>query len=448
MSLYSTSIATAIIDPSFTSTRRCEFRIPFKNQAYLPNLRLGNVGVTVNATTAYALGCGVSGIIKRIVLLDGEEEIDSLREANAWLTFKSFMRPNTEAESIKIPLEGGGGRGFTSSTSMEVAVPAPFQKYATVAGDNVNSHLHTGTIDLRTVFPILNSITHLSTNTFQNLRIVIEYETDQARIVVDTTQQAIPVVPILMADEITDEALIATLDKQLMANPVFWDTIEVDRIGLKAIQGAGADLTSQQISLQSNGFLGKYVKRLCIQKSPQDPSLNVINGLVQGFGGNGSVSQHSEQINLRVNGRSLVGGQGYVTPAQIAMAVSDTWGELNCPPYGAIESVGLDGAGVAIVNAPAGVAPTEPSLLISANAATARHSPTTGQLSYCAFRVDSRMDALQIEYGRSGRLQSVTAPNTTPGQGGTAVALDLTVYAEVSRSLMVMGGGQWKIQYV
>ena len=453
MSLYSTSVSTAIIDPSFHSSRRCEFRIPFKNQAYLPNLRIGNFGLIASAEVEYALGAGVASSIARITLLDGEEELDSLREVGSWLTFKSFMRPNSEAASISMPIEGGAGRGYTSSTSMEVTVPIPSRKFAnTAAQHSENEHIHTGTLDLRVVFPFLGAITHLSTATFKNLRIVIEYQTDAARLVTNlaTTLPLKPTVPILMCDEITDQALIATLDKQMMAQPLYWDAIEVDRIGLPSTSTATATATTapvtQNVSLRSNGFIGKYLKRLLIQKSPQSSSLNVSNDIVQGFGGNGSVSMNQERANLRVNGRSLLGGQGYNTAAQMSMGVADTWGELNVAPYGAIQSVGLDHARTLCLNAPAGVAPTAPSVLVQGNvtAGTARHAATTGQQSYMGFRLDSRVDALQIEYERTGRFQDATAD--VAGQGGTSAALDLTCYAEVAKSITV-GADGWRIAY-
>ena len=454
MSLYSTSVSTAIIDPSFSSSRRCEFRIPFKNQAYLPNLRIGNLGLISSQEVPYALGSGVAASIARITLLDGEEELDSLREVGSWLTFKSFMRPNSEAASISLPIEGGAGRGYTSSTTMEIDVPLPRQKFAnTEAAHTQNEHIHTGTLDLRVVFPFLGAITHLSTATFKNLRIVIEYQTDAARMVTQTAAAMLPLkptVPILMADEITDQALISTLDKQMMSQPVYWDAIEVDRIGLPSTSTAAATATTapvtQNVSLRSNGFVGKYMKRLLIQKSPQSSSLNVSNDIVQGFGGNGSVSMNQERANLRVNGRSLLGGQGYNTAAQMAMGVADTFGELNVAPYGAIQSVGLDNARILCLNAPAGVAPTFPSILDQTNvtAQTPRHAATTGQQSYMAFRVDSKVDALQIEYQRVGRFQDTTAD--IPGQGGTSAALDLTCYAEISKS-MAVGADGWRIQY-
>lgn len=442
MALYSTSVETAIIDPVFHSARRCEFRLPERDGAYLPNLRLGNLGVTANALTAYALGCGTASCIRRIQLMDGNEELDSLREANAWLTFKSFFRSNAEAAAIKMPEEGGAGRGFTSSTSLEVKVPEPLKKYANTVAVG-GTEVFTGYLDLRVVFPLLDQLTHLNTKMFPNLRVVIEYETDAARILVADNQVPVPTTPILMADVITDAALIATLDKQLMSGPVFYDAIEVDRMGIPVVPGVAdhtAGSKAQSVVLQSKGFLGKYVKRICIQKASQDTARYVAANAVRGFGANGSLAMHKETANLRVNGRNLLGGDGYTTFAQFAMGVADTWGQINCAPYGALESVGLDFARQDCVNAPAGVPPTNPSILEAGTAP--RQSQIIGQQAYMGFRLDEKVDNLQLQYGRFGRFQEAG------DKPGTNTPLDLTLYAEVSKRLIVAGPGDWRVEYV
>ena len=448
MALYSTSIETQVIDPVFSSKSRCEFRIPDRDGAYLPNLRLGNVGVTTTTNPIpYALGCGVASVIKRIQLMDGNEELDSLREANAWLTFKSFFRPNAEAASIKMDEEGGSGRGFTSGVTLEVDVPLPSQKFANTTNAG-NEEIFTGYVDLRVIFPVLQQMSHLNTKMFPNLRVVIEWETDPSRILVRIGEGAVPTTPILMADVIMDDALIATLDKQMMAKPIIFDAIEVDRIGLASI-GAIGDGTPkvQQVTLQSKGFLSKYVKRLCIQKSAQVPTLNVgtvggVANTVRGFGGNGSLSMHKEQSNIRINGRNLLGGNGYITTAQTMMGVTDTWGEINSYPYSAIESVGLDnGAGTtAAANAPAGVPPTVPSILVAGE--TAKQSQLIGQQSYLGYRLEERCDNLQLNYQRTGQFQVAAAAP------GTDIALNLTLYAEVSKQLTVRGMGDWSVSYM
>jgi len=459
MSIYSTSVTTAIIDPAFNSSRRCEFRLPDRDGAYMSNLRLGNVGVTTTAIAPYALGCGVASVIKRIQLMDGNEELDSLREANAWLTFKSFFRPNSEASSIKIPQQGGAGRGARSGTKMEISVPLPAQKFAADAATilTTGEEVFTGYVDLRVIFPLLGQMSHLNTKMFPNLRIVIEYETDQARIIRVGGNAPVPTTPILMADIITDDALVATLDKQLMAKPVMFDAIEVDRIGVPQIPltdtldpagGTGAgSLYAQSLVLQSKGFLGKYVKRICIQKSSQDKDRygGIATDLnVKGFGANGSLAMHLERANIRVNGRNLLGGDGYVTAGQMAMGMADTWGELNSFPYAALESVGLDIASAAAKNGPAGLPPTLPSLRVlgGAGADVAKQSVLVGQQAYIGFRIDERCDNLQLQYQRSGRFQ---AP--APVVPGTNTAMDLTMYAEVSKMLTVRGPGDWSVSY-
>ena len=450
MALYSTSVETQIVDPVFSSKNRCEFRIPDREGSYLPNLRLGNVGVTTNATPVvavpYALGCGVASVIKRIQLMDGNEELDSLREANSWLTFKSFFRPNAEASGIKMIEEGGAGRGFTSGNTLEVDVPLPSQKFANDVGE-VSLEIFTGYIDLRVIFPLLNQLTHLNTKMFPNLRVVMEWETDESRILVSTGHKPVPTTPILMADVIMDEALIATLDSAMLGKAITFDAIEVDRIGLPAVAAAlPGDGTSleQVVTLQSKGFLGKYVKRICVQKSAQDATGYVdADALVRGFGANGSLSMEGERSNLRINGRNLLGGNGFVTAAQTMMGVTDTWGEINSYPYSAMQSVGLDSREPtsAALNGPAGLPPTVPSLLIKTQVATAQQSQLIGQQAYLGYRLDERCDNLQLQYRRLGRKQASGGP-------GTGAALNLTLFAEVSKKLVVRGMGDWAVSYV
>ena len=328
---------------------------------------------------------------------------------------------------------------------MDQAVPAPSKKYA-VPTTVQPQEMFTGYIDLRVIFPILNQMTHLNTKIFPNLRVVIEYETDEQRILTTTGNTPTPTTPILMADVITDEALIASLDKQMMAGPVLFDAIEVDRIGLPVVSvgtaaapfSATTGEVTQNQTLQSKGFLGKYVKRICVQKSSTETTRYVApatGGIVnvRGFGANGSLAMHKEQANLRINGRNLLGGNGYTTAAQFAMGVADTWGQINTAPYMALESVGLDLAEttVAALNAPAGVPPTDPSILVAATAATAKQSATIGQQAYIGFRLDERCDNLQLQYQR-----------------GTGGPLNLTLFAEVTKRLDVRGPGDWKVSYV
>ena len=94
MSVFSTSLRTTIIDPSFHSQDRCEFRIDPRGQAFMPTLRLGNLGLkkSVNYNNKYSVGPGGLGCISRIRLMDGQEELDSLRNVGQWVTFKNALK--------------------------------------------------------------------------------------------------------------------------------------------------------------------------------------------------------------------------------------------------------------------------------------------------------------------------------------------------------------------
>ena len=67
MSVFSSSLRTTIIDPQFHSENRCEFRLENRGQAYMPTLRLGNLGLQKTGATPneYQWGAGVASVISR-----------------------------------------------------------------------------------------------------------------------------------------------------------------------------------------------------------------------------------------------------------------------------------------------------------------------------------------------------------------------------------------------
>ena len=78
MSIFSSSVKSQIIDPVFHSENRCEFRLANRGEAYLPTLRLGNIGLTKDAgnNNTYHFGAGAASVISRIRLMDGNEELE------------------------------------------------------------------------------------------------------------------------------------------------------------------------------------------------------------------------------------------------------------------------------------------------------------------------------------------------------------------------------------
>lgn len=424
----------------------------------MTNMKLGGLGLNVAAASGsvpYARGVGVAGIISRIRLMDSEQLLDELRDVNSWMCFKSFLRSNAHAADIDLPkAAGGGGRGFTSSTSQIIESTPAMEPLATTDIDTSY-----GTLDLREVFPFLSTVKHLNTKVYKNLRVIIEWETNLSKSLQDTGAAATKGTPILMVDEIMDAALVSALDKDMLSGPVEFDAVEVDKMALPEIPGIATLSPSsnvekqQDVTLRANGFNGKFCKRMMLQKMYSDASLLKNGTAVRGLGLNGSVAMHKEAINLRLNGRNVLAGAGINSPARLAMSIADAYGDLNCVPYGHIESVGLDDGIVATAaaNCPAGVPITSPNVAV-ANAGSpvlAQQNALVGQYAYAGFVVHERAANLAIRYVRSGHTQSTAAfpTGTTSARGGDSEGLTLSLWGECVKTLTVNPDMSYRIDY-
>ena len=177
MSVFSSSIKSQIIDPVFSSNSRCEFRLANRGESYLPTMKIGNLGLSTSGNdSTYHFGPGALSVISRIQLLDGNEPIDTLRNVGQWLTFKNSLRSNSQNDNVFNKMVGGS-LGWSTGASGEL-----------LSNDNklINqegSAETLGTLDLREVFPFLNSVSSVSTKLFKNLRVVIEYNTKKIALV-------------------------------------------------------------------------------------------------------------------------------------------------------------------------------------------------------------------------------------------------------------------------
>ncbi len=483
MSIFSSSVKSHILDPVFHSENRCEFRLANRGESYMPTIRLGNIGLTkdANNNNLYHFGAGVASVISRIRLMDGNEELDSLRHAAQWLTFKGLQKTNSENVNVMSSLTGGS-IGWSAGASGELLS----MEEKVIRSEGHESTL--GSINLRDVFGFLNSVSHLSTKLFKNLRVVIEYHPNsKPELLVNNVSQVAGLkksVPILMVDEIIDDSLAATLDKQLQS--ASWVSVEVDRATIPQVPGitaagAVADEKEQRSSLRINGFQNKAVSRVMVAKTFQDADaykyVASVGGdtKIKGLAGYGSRAQHKERFNMRVNGRNLLAGDGLTSPAQMAMMLSDVWGELNMCPGQNTESVGLDTKYDLTVADPVtativGHAPynwvgenlSEPPVLSKSGvlngAATAWATPPTaqqgfwvGNSSFIGIPVHDRVTDMQIDLVRTGTPSSATTGAAafdagTTSSAGNYLPLNIDVFAEISKRMDVMNGS-YKISY-
>ena len=460
MSVFSSSLQTAIIDPQFHSENRCEFRIENRGQAYMPTLRIGNIGLAKDAATnpnAYHFGAGTSSVISRIRLMDGNEELDSLRNVAQWMTFKGALKSNSQNTNVFNHLNSES-QGWVYGATGELLEGRPTKQVRT--GDDAT----TGLLDLRECFGFLNNVSHLSTKLFKNLRVVIEYVPNQSTHLLVDNQVAANIaglkknIPILIVDEITDMALVSTLDRQLtQAN---WVAVEHDLANIPEVKNGAAPLAAvadeavQQSQLRINGFQDKAVSRLMIAKcyentSATGPNVNPAGGMagtvhqVKALGGYGSKALYKEKVNVRLNGRNVLAGDGLVTPAQQTMMLSDTWGALNMCPFQNQQSVGRDTAYAPSALNIVGINRTQPSVL--ATAPGVGTGPQQGywisNSAWIGVPIQDRVSDLQITLERTG-----TFSEGTQSSAGNFQALNLHVFGEVSKG-MTVSGGSYRIYY-
>lgn len=479
MSIFSSSVQSSIIDPVFTSAGRAEFRLANRGESYLPTMRIGNLGLSksANANNQYHFGTGCASCIDRIQLLDGTEELDGLRRVGNWLTFTNSLKTNSQNTQVFTNLIGGS-LGWEAGASGEVKSNG--NKVVRLGEPQT-----LGTLDLREVFPLLNSISHLSTKTFKNLRIVIEYHTKTTALVTQQTPANMvdglaKTVPILIVDEIVDPALAASLDAQLSS--VDYVAIESDEAGIPQVAGvtdASPVATSavQNNDLRINGFQGKSVSRVMVSKVYQDlanyeygPSAaSALKAIAQ----YGSKSLHKEQFNIRVNGRNVLAGNGVDTPSAMTMLCADTWGPTNITPGMNTESLGLDtkysltdatltptgrpcqnwvGAPVTFPGiSNSGGVYTDATKTAWATPPTATQGIWIGNAAWLGVGIHDRVSEMQIQLTRTGTPTSARTPDTfatdqPTSSAGNFQAMNVLVFAEVAKNLTI-ANGSYKVSY-
>ena len=323
MAFYTSSIQTQLIDPRLDQTnKRAEFRFN-KDTTYLSNLRLCNVGITAT-TDAYNFGAGFYECIKSIRLLDGNTELTSTPalEFGRYMAFKNYQKENSSNRSINHFLNGSG-MGYEVQGLNDNALTSSRLLQNTHLPQSYNTTLATtrrGWLDLKTALPMLESLLMLDTTIFKNLRIVVEYNS-----AVGTAQNT--TTPLLIADAMKNESVRSSMKSQFKG--VEYIEVEHDRFNVNVMTPAptaGAPNPVQQLSQQFKGFDNKVVTRLLVCKQPNAPTTDALLVSLKKLG---SVLGCNEKMNIRVNGRTMLVGDGLDTPNKSLASIVDTFGDCN-----------------------------------------------------------------------------------------------------------------------
>ena len=412
MSFYSDSnVSTRYLDPKiYTENARCSFELDSNEAAYLPNLRLLFVGLVSDGNTDYNRLLGSLGLIKNARLLDGKTVLCSANEHQFYQGFQNINTTNEKNQSVDSS-QVCSGLGFTVDGSTRKVTRIAKKLLANTAINTTNS----STLDLRNIFPMLNSVSHLPTAVFRNLRIEIEFDANQAsQILMDTANTITTLRPVLAADVIENPKLVDSMNSKL--TNASWLEIEHDLFVIPSQAATAVNQgATQNVNVKINGFNNKHLERLLIVKEIQNASKELSTTTVQGLGGRfSSQACFRQKVQFRVNGGNLLPRQGIVGNnerlAYIVEAFGDCSAYIGSNQYGGNNDAELTDARALL-----------------------------GQVDYIGVYVGQPISDLQINYSR-------VALEDTTLKSATTDALNAHCYGEIRKQLII-GNGGYTIQY-
>jgi hypothetical protein len=416
--------AVQYIDPVTDITnQKSEFKLDGK--AWRSNLKL-LVDLKVASSPVYSELVGAYGLIRHIRLMSRGVELDSCRNANYLMAFKNVNNANEENVGIRSKLSN-------SSVGYQIDEKLQFEARNVSTPLDVASVENKGSavLHLNNILPLLKKVEVFNTELFPELRVVVEYNTDEKLKLMDVGDPSTSNRPLLIAEEVQDQAMINT---SLGFKGVQWVTVESDQTIIPEQLGAGV----QSVVRKINGFDGKKVDRVVMMKHLFPVSKNYNGNDAIGFGAYSSYVQNLEKINFNLNGKPIFPeSDGLKDSAQKAMLLEDTWGKCNILPYGNQSGTGAvfgrtqDLTGSAIYGVPR----------ISNTDANPRISERVGAMDYVGFSVADHVNTFELNYERTTLVD--TQPNIKPQNE----SLEIRFFAEVRKSLTV-GGGNVTVSYV
>ena len=417
MSFYSSgSVKTIYLDPkSFVDGRRAVFELDGHHMAYLPNMRILDVGVFGQAGGKYNEFVGVNALIKEVGLFDGKTKLSEAREYALYRGFQLQNVKNAKSASVT-SIKNINQLGYQQLKGGQAQYLGIQDETAAARNDSKG-----GEVDLREVLPMLSAVTHLPTDLMPNLRLEVVFDTSVLRQVLmnDTHTIAGQLIPVLAVDVLDDKPIVDKLTRAL-GKGIQWLEIEHDQVLFKAFAqdgGAADQAVVQEVNFKLDGFKGKSVERLLQVKEIADPAKTINANVVQGYGRYASQAVLNEKIQYRLNGRNILPDAGAVNSAERLGYVVDTYGD--CFAYPGSNSVDIDPTDVVSFGAAAG-------------------SVIGGALSYNGIYIGEKVMDLQVQQSRTG-LEDTT--NLRPSTD----ALNLHFYGEVKKGLVVQKNGSYLV---
>ena len=416
MAFYTSSIQTQLIDPRLDqSNKRAEFRFN-EDTAYLSNLRLVNLGITAT-NDSYNYAAGFYEVVKSIRLLDGNTELTSTPalEFGRYMAFKNYQKENSSNRAINHFLNGSGmgyevqGLNNNSTTTSRLL-------NHTFAQAQYNTTLATtkrGWLDLKDALPMLSSVLMLDTSIFKNLRLVVEFNS-----AVGTNQNT--TAPLLIADAMKNESVRNSMKSNFKGA----EFIEVEHdqfnVGVMSPSPTLADPNPvQSLSQQFKGFDNKILTRLLVMKQGNAPTMDALSPQLKKLG---SILGLNEKMNIRINGRSMLVGDGLDTPNKSLASVVDVFGDCNS--FLNQQDVALNQNNDSMLGG----------LLLD----------VLGEQDYKAFLIDERVEQAECIFSRTGEHEALPI---VQDDNRSNMPLILHFFGDVRKVLSVNADGTYLLSY-
>ena len=163
-------------------------------------------------------------------------------------------------------------------------------------------------VDLREILPMLNSVTHLPVDVFQNLRLEITYDTTAQGVLSDITNTITGMlVPQLAIDILDDEVLVKKMNKTL--KNAQWLEIEHDQVLYPVTSndgGAPDQAIKETKNFKLDGFKNKSVERMLMVKQLSQPAQYLSGNSVKAFGAICTIPMSLEKLKMLINKSAIV----------------------------------------------------------------------------------------------------------------------------------------------
>lgn len=422
MSFYSDdNVKTRYLDPKIyvpanDGGGRCTFELDQNEVAYLPNMRLTNLGITIGAINDYNPQLGALSLIRNIRLMDGKVELCAVNDFRFHRGFVNVNKPNSVCEAVSSKLECSALGFSQDGINFKVGRIAEVLKADVNPPTSAANATNVAWLDLREVFPMLNSISHLPTAVFNNLRLEVELDTTRANqisVKTDTAQNSLR--PVLAVDVLENPNIVDKMNRGL--NGASWLEVEHDQFLIPQAPnngGANDQGVVQNVNVKLNGFNNKRLERLLIVKAIASAKTS-SGGSVLGLGMYGSQACFRQNLQYRVNGRNILPAMDTSGNNRRLAQIVDTFGDcfayIGSNQYGGDNALELnDGRNL------------------------------LGNLDYMGCYIGEYINDLQLVYDRTG-LEDTTDKRPTTDQ------LVAHVYGETRKILQLQPGGQYRIAY-